>query len=162
MAERRWRKVLLFGVAVGLASFGLTGCKTSGRFILAQSDFHGYCVTMESTVGETADQDANGNTGAVSVTTNRDADCDQEEAVNTSDWAYIYAHTNLVKRRSDGTTFTCKSDDDWVPYDSIRSQAEAGAKGWCGEGNYFAQGLHEAENTTLYSDHTTSPNGYNS
>lgn len=159
-SSRRCRTGLL--VAICLAPV-LAGCRSSSRQVLY--DPRWYCLTMQSVVGETADQDGAGRTGAIAVTTNRDDNCEAETPAYEAPWAYFQAEARLAKRRADGSgTFICAVALDQVTYTSPRSEAQAGVRGDCESGTYFTHGVHVVEGSDVglpRTGHTYSPDGYN-
>ena len=162
---RAWRAVLM-AVPV-LVAVALTGCKASSESVLENNiggDFSG-CLTKQSWVGETADQDSSGQTGALSITTNRLTNCEGTRPANESNWAYFDAEARLIKVKVDGSgTFVCEVSLDSVAYYQTRYQAEASARRDCGHGNYWTHGVHVVDAAppfTLTKGYTTTPYGYN-
>lgn len=156
---------LRFVVLSAVLAPALAGCQSSLRYEL----YHplGSCLTMQSVVGETADQDSAGRTPSVAFTTNRDGLCEEMRSANESPWVYFSAEARLVKRRVDNSgVFVCVVGSDVVPYDSYASEATAAASGDCGYGSYYTHGVHQVHQQGCcdfpVSGDTYSPNGYNS
>lgn len=147
----------------------LSACKASGEVDITLSH-NSYCATGQSFVGETAEQDEHGQTGSLSITTNRyplpsGNNCNGDRPprpVNNGQAEYISTFT--YQWAMDSPPMLCGSGSDVIPFNSTASQAHAVALGDCGSGHYQAEGHHYFKSSAtglVYRGETRTPSGWN-